>query len=67
MGILALGAGGAAWQTAGPPHDPIGALLTLSTTLAAVSNQRTVAAYSYILEARQTLGSYAKWSWRVNP
>jgi hypothetical protein len=65
LGSLALGAAGAAWLATGPLHDPIGALLAMAgTTLGVASSQQTATAYSYILGARQALGSrsaQAKW------
>jgi hypothetical protein len=69
LGSFALGAAGAAWLAMGPLHDPIGGALALAGTgLAAASaaGQEPATAYSYILDARRTLGSRsADGGWRM--
>ena len=58
LATLGLGAAGAAWLAAGPLHDPVGGALALGgTMLGLASAQPAATAYSYILDARRTLGS----------
>ncbi len=61
LGTFALGAGGAAWLSAGPLHDPLGGVLALATAGAALAGaatgQEPTSAYSYVFTVRHELGS----------
>lgn len=67
LGSFALGAAGAAWLAGGPLHDPIGGALALAAgALGLTSSQPTATSYSYILDAKRTLGSRSGQSdWRA--
>jgi hypothetical protein len=60
LGTFALGAAGATWLSAGPLHDPLGAVLAFATAGSALagtaSGQEPVTAYSYIFQAKRELG-----------
>ena len=63
LGSFAMGAAGASWLAAGPLHDPLGGALALAgTALGVASGQETATAYSYILEAKRSLGGRSGWS-----
>jgi hypothetical protein len=60
LATLGLGAAGATWLAAGALHDPVGGALAMAGAIAgAASAQPAATAYSYILDARRTLGSRA--------
>jgi hypothetical protein len=60
LAALSIGAAGASWVVAGAALHPLaGALALASTVLGLAPSQPTATAYSYVLDARRTLGSRA--------